>query len=113
MGGVSLSLPFYSLVVWKTEKLENLLFARLHSCLTYTTAAFYELSHFQFSINFDEFFNPRKTLVESITRLVDSHCDQRQMLKGIVESFVIRDHSWWGVGWEWGESESRGGRVNM
>lgn len=36
--------------------------------------------------------------MESITRLVDSHCDQRQMLKGIVESFAIRDHSWWGVG---------------
>lgn len=47
--------------------------------------------------------------MESITRLVDSHCDQRQMLKGTVESFVIQDHSWWGVGWEWGESESRAG----
>lgn len=45
----------------------------------------------------------------SITRLVDSRCDQRQMLKGTVESFVIQDHSWSGVGWEWGESESRGG----
>lgn len=35
----------------------------------------------------------------SITRLVDSRCDQRRMLKGTVESFVIQDHSWWGVGW--------------
>lgn len=44
--------------------------------------------------------------MESITRLLASHCDQRQMLRGIVELFVIHDQSWWGVGWEWGESEN-------
>ena len=70
------------------------------------TASSLWMSPFQFSINFDEFFNPRKTLVESITRLLASHCDQRQMLQGIVELFVIHDHSWSGVGWEWGESEN-------
>lgn len=52
--------------------------------------------------------------MESVTRLADSHCDQRQMLKGLVESFVIQDRSWWGVGMGVGrESESRRNRVNM
>ena len=45
--------------------------------------------------------------MESITRLLGSHCDQRQMLQGTMELFVIHDHSWWGVGWEWGESENK------
>lgn len=47
--------------------------------------------------------------MESIIRLVDSHCDQRQMLKGIVESFVILDCSWWGreVEREQGEEQSK------
>lgn len=77
----------------------------------YTTLSHCELSHFQVNINFDEFFNPRKTLVESIIRLVDSHCDQRQMLKGIVESFVILDCSWWGPGS--GERDRGRNRVNV
>ena len=76
-------------------------------CHLHTTASSLWTFPFQFSLNFDEFFNPRKTLLESITRLADSHCDQRQMLKGIVELFVIHDRSWWGGGWERGGSENK------
>lgn len=53
---------------------------------------------FKLTLIFMSFLTRGKILVESVLKMVDSHCDQTQMLPGIVGSFVIHDHSWWGLG---------------
>lgn len=95
----SLSPSFHSLVVWRLKKSFKIHYLPdyIHVLLTYNSCLTAHFLIFKLILILMSFFNPRKTLVESITRLVDSHCDQRQMLKGIVESFVIHDRSWWAV----------------